>query len=507
MLDFSDINFSDLEYSDFDLPGINELIMPELKSRVNTLSSIFEFWFGGLRLIYLSDKKAIFQTPTNLRKNILNNKHIPLIREVLEEITACQVEVVLCSLPELRAMAAEDPRINKLIYIDDEAVKEEAQKERRITDYINSSPEKEIEKPVEKEKIDSDEDTDTKDSPTVKKSTLEEYTFDNFVEGSSNKFARAACYAVAREPNSYNPLFIYGHSGLGKTHLLYAVINYMRKNHPHLKIVYKRCETFLDELIKAIKSGSTATFKEKYRSADVLLIDDVQFLAGKEQTQEEFFHTFSVLYESDRQIILTSDRPPKEIKPLEDRLRTRFEGGLLADVQPPSFELRLAIIKKKADTMGLSISNEIIEYMAERLQNNIRQIEGVLKRIHAIYSLTSAEVTREKVDEVISIIDPGNIPTDTLIERILFAVGRSFGVSPEDMKSKKRTDNIASARHAAIYIIKQLTELTLKEIGAVFDRDHATVISSIEKAEKNMKTVNNYEAEIERLMKEIRGGA
>ena len=237
----------------------------------------------------------------------------------------------------------------------------------------------------------------------------------------------------------------------------------------------------------------------------MLLIDDIQFLAGKEQTQEEFFHTFSALYESDKQIILTSDRPPMEIKPLEDRLRTRFEGGLLADVQPPSFELRIAIIKQKADAMGLSVSNELVEYMAERLQNNIRQIEGVLKRIYAVYSLTSAEVTKEKIDEVISIIDPGNIPTDALIEKILSAVSKAYGVSSDEMKSKKRTDNITNARHVAIYLIKQLTELTLKEIGAIFGRDHSTVVFSVEKVGKNIKTINNYELEINRLIKEIKG--
>ena len=504
MLDFSDINFKNLEGSHFDLAGLNELIMPELRVRSGVIPSIFEFWFGGLYLVYLDDRKAVFQTSTNIRKNILTSKHVPLLKEVLSEFTGCDVEVVIASLPELREAARDDTRVNMLIHLDKEAVSEFEEKERRVTDYINSgSGQTATETKPTLPDISIDELGDT---PAVKKATLDEYTFDNFVEGSSNKFARAACYAVATEPNSYNPLFIYGHSGLGKTHLLYAIINHMKKEHPDLKIVYKRCETFLDELIRAIKGGSTAAFKEKYRSADVLLIDDVQFLAGKEQTQEEFFHTFSVLYESDRQIILTSDRPPKEIKPLEDRLRTRFEGGLLADVQPPSFELRLAIIKKKADNMGLSISNEIIEYMAERLQNNIRQIEGVLKRIHAIYSLTSAEVTKEKVDEVISIIDPGNIPTSTLVERILSAVSRSFGVSVEDMKSKSRTDNVASARHAAIYIIKKTTDLTLKKIGAVFDRDHATISASIEKAEKNIKTVNNYEAEIDRIIKEVRGG-
>jgi chromosomal replication initiator protein len=231
----------------------------------------------------------------------------------------------------------------------------------------------------------------------------------------------------------------------------------MKKHHPSLKIVYKKCEGFLEELIAAIKKGSTSEFKEKYRKADVLLIDDIQFLAGKEQTQEEFFHTFSALYENDKQIILTSDRPPKEIEPLSDRLRTRFEGGLLADVQPPSFELRIAIIKKKADNMGLTISNEIIEYLAERLHNNIRQIEGVLKKLFALTSLTSTEVTKEKVDEVISIIDPGNIPTEALVEKILLAVGKSFGVTVEDLKSKKKTNNIANARHVAIYVIKKLT--------------------------------------------------
>ena len=462
-----------------ELSGIVEILIPSIQTKVNSAPPIFNLWFGGLRLVSLTEDKATFSTPTKLRMNILLKQYKSLIEETLEEVIGFHVDIEIYSEDEKNfptvQVSSDDEQDDE---IDEERVKRGQEKERRVEELINVPD---------------------------KKSRLEEYTFDNFVEGSSNKLARAACYAVAEEPNVYNPLFIYGHSGLGKTHLLFAVINHMRKNHPELKIVYKKCENFLDELIKAIKQGSTAPFKEKYRSADVLLIDDVQFLAGKEQTQEEFFHTFSALYEADKQIILTSDRPPKDIKPLEDRLRTRFEGGLLADVQPPSFELRIAIIKKKADDMGLSISNEMIEYMAERLRNNIRQIEGVLKRIYAMYSLTSAEVTRDKIDEAILIIDPGNIPTDALVERILAAVSRSFGVPVEDMKSKKRTDSIASARHAAIYVIKQLTEMTLKEIGAVFDRDYSTIISSIDKVEKNIKTVNNYEAEINRIIKEAKG--
>ncbi len=221
-------------------------------------------------------------------------------------------------------------------------------------------------------------------------------------------------------------------------------------------------------------------------------------------TQEEFFHTFSVLYESDKQIILTSDRPPREIKPLSERLLTRFEGGLLADVQPPNYELRIAIIKKKATSMGLAISNDMIEYMAERLQNNIRQIEGVLKKLMALTSFSGVEITRERIDEQISVIDPGNIPTTTMIERILCAVSKHYGVDVEDMKSTKRSENIAGARHVAIYLLKTMTSLTLREIGGVFNRNHSTVKSSLDVVEINIRTKNGYEKEIKRLKKEIK---
>jgi chromosomal replication initiator protein len=279
----------------------------------------------------------------------------------------------------------------------------------------------------------------------------------------------------------------------------------MKKNHQGLKIIYRTCESFMNELIESIGNHNTAHFKEKYRSADVLLIDDIQFISGKESTQEEFFHTFSALYESEKQIILTSDRPPMEIKPLTDRLRTRFEGGLLADVQPPSFELRTAIIRKKSDLMGLDVSNDLVNYMAERLNSNIRQLEGVLKKLYAISSLTGAEVTKDSIDQVISIVDPGNIPTDAMIERILQSVSKKYGISIDDLKSKKKNDSIANARHVAIYIIRKLTELSLKDTGKIFSRDHSTVLSSIGKVEINIKTVNNYESEINALIKEIRG--
>ena len=471
-----------------ELSSISDILLSLIEQKMSSSPSIFNLWFNEFKLASLTDDKAVFTTPSAIKKNILSTKYQKLIMESLEEAIGFPLEVSVLTDEEFKNPS---PAKNETA-------------SPTIAPYFEAAKET---KPSAKDEDDEEEKiiTESISSPSNKRTLLDDYTFENFVEGSSNKFAKAACYAVAKEPNTYNPLFIYGNSGLGKTHLLYAVINHMKKNHPGINIVYKKCESFLDELIKSIRNGSTAAFKEKYRSCDVLLIDDIQFLAGKEQTQEEFFHTFSALYESDKQIILTSDRPPMEIKPLEDRLRTRFEGGLLADVQPPSFELRIAIIKQKADAMGLSVSNELVEYMAERLQNNIRQIEGVLKRIYAVYSLTSAEVTKEKIDEVISIIDPGNIPTDALIEKILSAVSKAYGVSSDEMKSKKRTDNITNARHVAIYLIKQLTELTLKEIGAIFGRDHSTVVFSVEKVGKNIKTINNYELEINRLIKEIKG--
>ena len=303
---------------------------------------------------------------------------------------------------------------------------------------------------------------------------------------------------------SYNPLFIYGGSGLGKTHLLYAVINELKRKDPKRNIIYCKCEDFLNEMINAMRSHGMPEFKEKYRKADVLLIDDIQFIAGKEQTQEEFFHTFSALYEADTQIILTSDRPPKEIKPLTDRLQSRFEGGLMADVQPPSFELRIAIIKKKADSMNLLISNEMVNYIAERLHTNIRQIEGVLKRLYAQNSISSTPVTKESIDQAISVIDPGNIPTDVLVEKILTVVSRFYGVPVENLKSKKKTDNIANARHMAIYLIRELTNLSYKEAGNIFGRDHSTAMASYGKVETNIKTMHKTAAEVKKLIKEIK---
>lgn len=458
-----------------ELSSILELIINHIKENNNIPPSSVKLWFGDFQLTSLTDTEATFRAGSEMKRGIIVSKYGSLIKDAIKATIDLDVDVVIYS--------DENPPVK--------------------VDTPEDEPEESAESRAARHREEEKNITEMMNNPSAPGSVIENYTFANFVKGTSNEFAKAACEAVAREPNTYNPLFIYGDSGLGKTHLLYAVINDMKKNHPDLKIIYKKCENFLDELIIAIKKGSTQEFKDYYRNTDVLLIDDIQFIAGKVQTQEEFFHTFSALYENDKQIILTSDRPPKEIEPLSDRLRTRFEGGLIADVQPPTFELRIAIIKKKADSMGLEISNEIVEYLAERLHNNIRTIEGVLKKLYAITSFTSVEVTKEKIDEVISIIDPGNIPLEALIEKILMAVGKVYGVSVEDLKSRQKTDTVAKARHVAIYVIKKLTSMTLKEIGAIFGRNHTTVISSLDTVDRNIRTINGYEAQIQQIIKDI----
>ena len=466
-----------------DLQCIVEAMLPLIEAKFNAAPSTFKLWFGDFVLLSLDEKEAVFCTPTELRKKILTTKHINLISEALTEIIGFEVEIKIESAEALSAKEEDTEPIN--LTPTKEEARENEEREKKIKAILDDT-----------RTIDSEE----------KKNILDEYTFDSFIEGASNKFAKAACFAVANTPaTDFNPLFIYGNSGLGKTHLLCAVINHMKIKYPKLKIVYKKCEDFMNELIAAISTYSTGEFKEKYRGADVLLIDDIQFIAGKISTQEEFFHTFSYLYESNKQIILTSDRPPQEIKPLEDRLRSRFEGGLIADIQPPSAELRSAIIKKKAGAIGLAIPNDLVEYMAGRLHENIRQIEGVIKKLGAMNAMAGREVTKDSIDEAISVIDPGNVPVDILIDKIIATVAKYYGVTVEEIKSKKKTDAVSNARHIAIYIIRKLTDKSFSEIGDVFGRKHSTVIASCDRVNTNIKTMIKTDSDIKKIIKEIKG--
>ncbi|MCM8711924.1 chromosomal replication initiator protein DnaA [Clostridium sp. SYSU_GA19001] len=331
------------------------------------------------------------------------------------------------------------------------------------------------------------------------------YTFDSFVIGNSNRFAHAASLAVAESPaKAYNPLFVYGGVGLGKTHLMHAIGHYILENNPKSKVVYVSSEKFTNELINSIKDDKNVEFRNKYRNVDVLLIDDIQFIAGKDATQQEFFHTFNALHEANKQIILSSDRPPKEIPTLEDRLRSRFEWGLIADIQPPDFETRIAILKKKADVEGLNISNDVMAYIATKIKSNIRELEGALIRITAYSSLTNKEISVDLAAEALKDIISNKQSKQITIDLIQEIVASYYNLRVDDFKSQRRTRNVAYPRQIAMYLCRKLTDTSLPKIGEEFGgRDHTTVIHAYEKISEGLKEDEALQEAINEITKKI----
>ena len=330
----------------------------------------------------------------------------------------------------------------------------------------------------------------------------EAYTFDTFVVGSSNKFAYSAAKAVADapgKPKGYNPLFLYGDSGLGKTHLLYAIAHAIHGKYPDYNIVYIRGDAFTNELVAAIQRGKNQEFREKYRSADVFLMDDVQFIAGRESSQEEMFHTFNTLYEEGKQIVFTADRPPKEMLRLDDRLKTRFEWGLPVDIQPPDYETRVAIIKNKALSRGIVLPDPVLQYIAENITANVRQIEGTVNKILAFQDLMGEQIDVATVIKAVGDLlkdKTGFLPSpDVIIEE----VGRFYNIPAVEIKGLARTKDIVLARQVAMYEIRRMTTLSLKEIGEVFQRDHTTVMHSLERIE----TMAKKSPEMAEIIKDI----
>lgn len=350
------------------------------------------------------------------------------------------------------------------------------------------------------------EETDTQEEAASEDTSGDgyEYTFDTFIVGNSNKFAHAACMAVAQNPSkAYNPLFLYGNSGLGKTHLLFAIANEIKKNNPSTTICYVKGEDFTNDLIESLHKVSMSEFRQKYRHNDVLLVDDVQFIGGKESTQQEFFHTFESLYQAKKQIILTSDRAPKDIKTLDDRLRSRFEMGLIADIQPPDLETRIAIIKRKAETMDIEIPNDVCEYIATNVKSNIRQLEGTVKKIKAKHSLDGERPSIKSVQNIIADILNNDTPPEVTVEKIIDEVARTYNVSPEELRSSNnRSAYISKPRQVAIYIVNELTNLTQESIGKEFGgRDHSTIKYAIDTTAKKMKQDSKLKSIIEDIIK------
>ena len=331
------------------------------------------------------------------------------------------------------------------------------------------------------------------------------YTFENFIVGSSNQMAHAAALRVADNVGmSINPLFIWGPSGLGKTHLMYAIANRAVERDPALRVICVKGEEFMNEMIEAIRNNRNQAFRDKYRKTDMLLIDDIQFIAGKDSTQTEFFHTFDALYEDRKQIIITSDRPPKDLTSLENRIRSRFEAGLLVDIQPPDYELRMAILRDKISQSGMEIPEEVMDFLAKNLQENIRQLEGVVKKLSVVHMVSGNPVTMETVLKTVPEYLRSTEPLSETVSRIIKATAEHYGVRVDDVLGKERKKNIQTARNVSMYLVRTVTGASLPQIAVFFCRDHSTVHSNIAKVEAEISDDAVFEANVDEILKEIR---
>jgi len=470
-----------------DVTYVLEAVREELKKNFEFPQSMIDYYFGDhIKAEYFDGSTVRFLSDSVFVANEINNRYIDDLTKAFSNVLGFPVDV---------------------------SVKYDGDPEevhQRIMRQIRGLP------PVPSLKEKEEMARKAKEEEEKKKSFIGgtlppfnfEYTFDNFIVGNSNKFAHAACWAVADRPAlDYNPLFIYGPSGLGKTHLLYAITNEFKKKNPNANVIYIKSEDFTNQLIESLAKSKMPEFKEKYRSCDMLLIDDIQFIAGKVSTQEEFFHTFNALFEDRKQIILTSDRPPRDIKTLEERLKTRFEWGLIADIQPPDMELRIAIIKKKAEQVNIVLSDEVLNFLAENLRSNIRQIEGAIKKLGARSFLMGAgqEISMDLAKGCLSELLGGAEPASVTVDKIFTAIYKKYNVKKEDIIGARRTKEIAAARHKAIYLVRTITEMSLPNIGKIFNRYHSTVMSSIEAVEKKLITDAILSVEIDDMIKEVTG--
>ncbi len=409
-------------------------VMRHMEERLD--STTLAAWFDDCEVVELTEEHLILYSPSDFRRDIILRRYSPYIHDALKEIFSSDAKLMVYGDKEMAAFRSKD----------------------KINTGMDFNP---------------------------------QFTFDNFVVGPSNRFAHSAAIAVSNNPGQvYNPLFIYGPAGVGKTHLLYAIANGIRKQNANANIVYIKGDQFTNELIGAIQSGKNIEFRSKYREADLFLIDDIQFIAGKESTQEEFFHTFNKLYEENKQIVMTSDRRPSDMLTLEDRLKTRFEWGLLADVQPPDYETRMAIIKNKAISLGLDLTDDICNYIAINVTSNVRQIEGTVKKILAHRDLNNMPLTLENVSKVIGDMfkTEGNaLPTPALI---ISHVCKFYSIDESVLRGTLKNKGTAEARQTAMYLIRQLTNLSLPDIGKEFNKDHTSILYSIRKVEDALKQGN-----------------
>ncbi len=441
------------------------------KVRNNELSqTAYNCWIKDLEPIRLENDTAVIAVRTNFHKKILLSQYESRLLEAFEAVLGFPVKVEIIATENLSG--EEDKDILKPTYAPKEVSVEEPSFQ--SGDFIDDRY---------------------------------EYTFQNFVVGSKNEFAYTACKSVATSSTvkTYNPLFIYGPSGLGKTHLLMAIKYEVKQRNPEMNIVYTNSETFTNDLIYALGNKGIDDFHLKYRHADFFLIDDIQFLSGKERSQEEFFHTFNELYLSGKQIVITSDRPPKDINIIEERLKNRFESGLLADISYPDTETRIAIIKRKAEFLQIDIPDDIVNFMANKLKRNIRQLEGAVKKMKVYKLLSGSNPNMSVAQNVIKEILNENQPVDITIDKIIEEVAKTYNVSSEDIRSKKRTGPVSAARQTAIYVTREITQISMKQIGQEFgNRDHTTIVYALKQVEQLMKTNAHEKGIIEDIIKNIK---
>lgn len=424
-----------------------QLVLEQLKNSVTEVA--FNVWISPLKFVSFKNDTVYLSIETDFKRKIISDKFSGIIKSTFEDILGFPVTVEF-SVPTTEKVQSGSPEENT-----------------SVNEY--------------------------------------DYTFDNFIIGPSNRFAHAAAVNVAANPGkAYNPLFIYGHSGLGKTHLLLAIMNEIKEKNPDAKIIYTSGEHFTNELIYYIGKRNTHDFHDKYRSCDILLVDDIQFIAKGETTQEEFFHTFNALNNNGSQIVLTSDRPPKEMMTLEERLRTRFEMGLIADIQSPTIETRMAIVKNKSDSLGVDLNDEVIKFIAENIKKNVRQLEGAVKKIKAYQDVEGIKPNIATAKRAISDIISDNQPLPVTVDNIIEEVARTMNVSAADIRSEKRNSNISQARQIAIYIVHQVGNLSLKAIGEEFgNKHHSTIIYALREIESKLKKDIKLKATVDDIIKNI----
>ena len=436
--------------------NLNEIwdeVLKRVSSKVSEVS--FTTWLKPTKLEKINSGTATIAVPTKFHRLWISENYEHLLKEVLSQVLGREIEITI-----------------------------------EVNERKDEQERKSIKGPSQQEKI--------------KQRFNPKYTFENFVVGPSNQFAHASCLAVAENPGKvYNPLFIYGGVGLGKTHLLHAIGNKIAAEKPELNIVYTSAEKFMNELIDSIRFDKMSEFRRKYRNTDVLLIDDIQFIAGKKQTQEEFFHTFNELHNEGKQIVISSDKPPAEMDHIEERLKSRFQWGLIADIQPPDLETRIAILKKKAESEGIEISDEVAYLIAKRIKSNVRELEGCLIKISAMASFMGKKIDTDLTLSILNNLYP-SADEELTPEYILKCVSEEFGVKLSDIKSRKRTKNVLVPRQVAMYLLRKFTALSFPEIGEFFGgMDHTSVIHSVKKIENMLKTDPSLRKKVENLERKI----